>query len=159
MKMKLIASFAAACICLSVPVLAVDTVPALAVDNAASTAKPDLAAARAKIDAKDYAAAITLLSPMVANFQDADVYNLLGFSYRKSGDLKQAATFYGKALDFDPAFKPAIEYQGELFLQMNDLDKAKANLTKLAALCPSGCEERGDLEKAISDYKPGATTN
>ena len=83
------------------------------------------------------------------------MFNLLGFSYRKSGDLKQAATFYGKALDFDPTFKPAIEYQGELYLEMKDLEKAKANLAKLASLCPSGCEEKADLEKAIAAYKPG----
>ena len=91
---------------------------------------------------------------MVSQYQDVDVYNLLGFSYRMSGDLKQAATYYGKALDFDPNFKPAIEYQGELFLQMKDPDKAKANLAKLATLCPSGCEEKDDLEKAIAAYKP-----
>ena len=128
-----------------------------AVDTAVTTDtadKPDLAAARAKIDAKDYPAAIALLTPMIVQYQDANVFNLLGFSYRKSGDLKQAATFYGKALDFDPTFKPAIEYQGELFLQMNDPEKAKANLAKLAKLCPSGCEEKDDLEKAIVAYTP-----
>ena len=123
-----------------------------AVDNSASAGKPDLAAARASIDSKNYPAAIALLTPMITQYQDPDVFNLLGFSYRKSGDLKQAATFYSKALDFDPAFKPAIEYQGELFLQMNDPDKAKANLAKLAQLCPSGCEEKDDLEKAIAAY-------
>ena len=123
-----------------------------AVDNSASAGKPDLAAARASIDSKNYPAAIALLTPMITQYQDPDVFNLLGFSYRKSGDLKQAATFYSKALDFDPAFKPAIEYQGELFLQMNDPDKAKANLAKLAQLCPSGCDEKDDLEKAIIAY-------
>ena len=128
-----------------------------AVDTAVTTDtadKLDLAAARAKIDAKDYPAAIALLTPMIVQYQDANVFNLLGFSYRKSGDLKQAATFYGKALDFDPTFKPAIEYQGELFLQMNNPEKAKANLAKLAKLCPSGCEEKDDLEKAIVAYTP-----
>lgn len=128
--------------------------PAYAVDNTASGGRPDLAAVRAKIDAKDYAAAIALLTPMSGQYQDPDVFNLLGFSFRKSGDLKQAATYYGKALDFDPSFKPAIEYQGELFLQMNDLAKAKANLAKLATLCPSGCEEKDDLEKSIAAYVP-----
>ena len=128
--------------------------PAYAVDNTASGGRPDLTAVRTKIDAKDYAAAIALLTPMTGQYQDPDVFNLLGFSFRKSGDLKQAATYYGKALDFDPSFKPAIEYQGELFLQMNDLAKAKANLAKLATLCPSGCEEKDDLEKSIAAYVP-----
>ena len=125
-----------------------------AVDNAVTADKPDLAAARAKIEVKDFSAAIALLTPMTSQSQDPNVFNLLGFSYRKSGDLKQAATFYGKALDFDPAFKPAIEYQGELFLQTNDPGKAKANLAKLATLCPSGCDEKNDLEKAIAAYTP-----
>ena len=124
-----------------------------AVDNSASGGRPDLVAVRTKIDAKDYPAAIALLTPMTTQYQDPDVFNLLGFSYRKSGDLKQAATFYGKALDFDPTFKPAIEYQGELFLEMKDPEKAKANFAKLASLCPSGCEEKDDLEKAIASYK------
>ena len=146
MKWNLIVALAAACLAF--------TPPAFAIDNAATQDKPDLAAARAKIDSKDYPAAITLLSPMVTQYQDIDVFNLLGFSYRMSGDLKQAATYYGKALDLDPNFKPAIEYQGELFLQMKDPDKAKANLAKLSTLCPSGCEEKDDLEKAIAAYKP-----
>ena len=140
---------------LALPLLAFAlAAPAFAVDNAASGGRPDLAEVRTKIEAKDYASAIALLTPMTAQYQDPDMFNLLGFSYRKSGDLKQAATFYGKALDFDPTFKPAIEYQGELYLEMKDLEKAKANLAKLASLCPSGCEEKVDLEKAIADYKP-----
>ena len=148
MKMKFVA-FTVLTLVLAGSAHAVDT--AVTADTAG---KPDLAAARSKIEAKDFPAAIALLTPMTTQYQDPDVFNLLGFSYRKSGDLKQAATFYGKALDFDPNFKPAIEYQGELFLQMNDLDKAKANLTKLAKLCAAGCEEKDDLEKAIAAYTP-----
>jgi Flp pilus assembly protein TadD len=118
---------------------------------------PELTSVRAKIAAQDYTGAITELTPMLASYQDPDVYNLLGFSLRKTGDLKQAATYYAKALDFDPSHKPALEYQGELFLQMGDLAAAKANLLKLSGLCPSGCEERSDLERAIAGYKPAAT--
>ena len=127
---------------------------ALAVDNIDTADTPDLAPARAKIDAKDYAGAIQLLTPMITTSKTPDVFNLLGFSYRKSGDLADAATYYGKALDFDPNFKPTLEYQGEMYLQQHDVDHAKANLAKLATLCPTGCEEKADLEKAIADYKP-----
>ena len=38
------------------------------------------------------------------------------------------------------------------------IDKAKANLARLVTLCPQGCEEREDLEKAIA-AAPGASTN
>jgi hypothetical protein len=33
------------------------------------------------------------------------------------------------------------------------LDKAKEQLAALTKLCPAGCEERGDLEKAIAAKK------
>lgn len=128
--------------------------PAWSVDNTATQDKPDLAPIRAKIETKDYAAAIGLLTPLLTKYQDPDVYNLLGFSYRKSGDQKQAATFYQKALDTDPNFKPTLEYQGEMFLLSGDVEHAKANLAKLATLCPSGCEEKDDLEKALAAGAP-----
>ena len=37
-----------------------------------------------------------------------------------------------------------------MFAEMGDIAKAKANLAKLVQLCPSGCEEREDLEKDIA---------
>ena len=75
---------------------------ALAVDNVTSRDAPDLTSVRAKIKAKDYKAALAELTPMLETHQHADVYNLMGFALRKTGDYKQAYTFYRKALDFDP---------------------------------------------------------
>ena len=132
--------------------------PARAVDTVVSKDAPDLTSVRAKIKAKDFAGAIAELTPILANTQHADVYNLLGFSLRKSGDMKQAATFYAKALDFNPEHKGALEYQGEMYVELGQLDKAKVNLAKLVSLCPQGCEEREDLEKAIT-AGPAAKTN
>ena len=120
---------------------------------------PDLAAIQSKIDGGDFDGAIEELLPLAAAQESPDVFNLLGYSYRKTGDLASAATYYEKALALDAKFKPAIEYQGEMFLQQGDVEKAKANLAKLAELCPSGCEERADLEKAIAEFKPAAATN
>ncbi len=132
---------------------------AAGVDNVISSDAPDLASVRAKIKAKDFKAAIVELTPMLQTHQHADVYNLLGFSLRKSGDVKQAATFYAKALDFDPDHKGALEYQGEMFVEQGDIAKAKANLAKLVKLCPAGCEEREDLEKAIAGAATSPRTN
>ena len=115
---------------------------AFAVDNVISKDAPDLASVRAKVKAKDFKAAIAELTPLLDTHQHADVYNLMGFSLRKSGDVKQAATFYAKALDFDANHKGALEYQGEMFVELGQIDKAKVNLAKLVTLCPSGCEER-----------------
>jgi tetratricopeptide (TPR) repeat protein len=123
---------------------------ALAVDNITSKDAPDLTSVRAKIKAKDFKAALAELTPMLATYQHADVYNLMGFSLRKTGDYKQAYTFYRKALDFDPNHKGALEYLGELYVETGQMDKAKENVARLRELCPSGCEELADLEKAVN---------
>lgn len=82
---------------------------------------------------------------------DADVFNLLGFSYRKSGDLIRADANYKRALRLNPDHRGALAYQGELFLMGGDTAAAKANLARLAALCPAGCDERAELEKALAE--------
>jgi Flp pilus assembly protein TadD len=123
---------------------------ALAVDVVTSRDAPDLTAVRAKIKAKDFKAAIAELTPMLETHQHADVYNLMGFSLRKSGDRKQAYTFYRKALDFDPEHKGALEYLGELYVETGELDKARENVALLKKLCPGGCEELADLEQAVA---------
>ena len=123
---------------------------ALAVDVVTSRDAPDLTSVRAKIKAKDFKAAIAELTPMLETHQHADVYNLLGFSLRKTGDAKQAYTFYRKALEFDPQHKGALEYLGELYVETGQLDKARENVALLKKLCPTGCEELADLEQAIA---------
>jgi tetratricopeptide (TPR) repeat protein len=134
-------------------------IPSYAVDNVISKDAPDLTSPRAKIKAKDFTGALAELTPLLATVQHADIYNLMGFSHRKSGDMKQAATFYAKALDFDANHKGALEYQGEMFVELGQLDKAKVNLAKLVTLCPTGCEEREDLEKAIASAPSAPKTN
>ena len=124
--------------------------PAYAVDNMSSTDAPDLTSVRAKIKAKDYAAALAELRDLAEDTQQADVYNLLGFTLRKTGDLKTSLTYYTKALELQPDHKAAREYLGELYVETGNLAKAKEQLAILAKLCPSGCEEREDLQKAIS---------
>ena len=125
--------------------------PARAVDTPTQRDAPDLTAVRAKIKAREWKAAIDDLYGLIdSNVQHADVYNLLGFSLRKSGDLKTSYTFYRKALEFDPEHKGALEYLGELYVQTGEIAKARENLALLEKLCPSGCEEREDLEKAIA---------
>ena len=141
-------------LCLSLSVLlAAALAPAggaLAIDVITSSDAPDLTSVRAKIKAKDYKAAIAELTPMLETHQQADVYNLMGFSLRKTGDYKQAYTFYRKALEFDPEHKGALEYLGELYVETGQVDKARENVVLLKKLCPGGCEELADLEHAIA---------
>ncbi len=123
--------------------------PVYAVDNMTSADAPDLTGPREKIKSKNYAGAIEELKKISDTNQHADVYNLIGFSLRKSGDVKSALTYYTKALEFDPNHRAAREYLGELYVETGNVEKAKEQLAALAKLCPAGCEEREDLQKAI----------
>src|SRR6201990_1123254 len=124
--------------------------PAYAVDNMSSTDAPDLTSVRAKIKAQDYAAALAELRDIAEDTQQADVYNLLGFALRKTGDFKTSLTYYTKALELQPDHKAAREYLGELYVETGDMAKAHEQLATLVKLCPRGCEEREDLQKAIN---------
>jgi len=123
---------------------------AFAVDNVTSRDAPDLASVRAKIKAKDFTGALAELTHMLETYQHADVYNLMGFSLRKTGDRSRAYTFYRKALDFDPQHKGALEYLGELYVETGQIEKARENVVQLKKLCPAGCKELADLEQAIA---------
>ena len=124
---------------------------AFAVDTAPNQDAPDLAVVRAKIKSKDWQAAIRDLNGLIAQgVQHADVYNLLGFALRKSGDSAQAYTWYRKALEFAPNHKGALEYLGELYVERGELAKAREHVSLLRRLCPEGCEELDDLTQAIA---------
>jgi Flp pilus assembly protein TadD len=56
------------------------SLPAAAVDDDSSDGTVDLTSARAKIAAKDYTAALSELRELAEDNQQADVYNLLGFT-------------------------------------------------------------------------------
>ena len=114
-----------------------------------STDAPDLTSVRAKIKAKDYTAALAELRDLAEDTQQADVYNLLGFTLRKTGDFTTALTYYNKALELKPDHKAAREYLGELYVETGDMAKANEQLASLQKLCPAGCEELSDLKQAI----------
>jgi Flp pilus assembly protein TadD len=127
---------------------------ALAVDTISSKNAPDLTAVRTKIKAKDYQGALVDLRALADTNQHPDVYSLLGFGLRKTGDYATALTYYKKALDFDANHKGAHEYLGELYVETGDLPKAREQLAVLEKLCPQGCEEREDLEKVLAATAP-----
>ncbi|MBX4928139.1 tetratricopeptide repeat protein [Rhizobium binae] len=129
---------------------AVTALPAFAVDNMESTDAPDLTSVRAKIDAKDYAGALAELRGLAEDNQQADIYNLMGYTLRKTGDYRTSLTYYTKALELRPDHKAAREYLGELYVETDEMAKAKEQVASLKQLCPSGCEELEDLQKAIA---------
>ena len=83
------------------------------------------------------------------NSDEADRLNLLGFTARKSGNLTAAGDFYEQALAINPRHTGALEYQGELFIQLGKIDLAKANLKKIDKICWLPCNAERDLKKVI----------
>lgn len=119
-----------------------------------NTGSSDFRQAKALVGAGDYAAAIPKLEKVAREEPDnADVFNLLGFSYRKSGDTGRAAPNYEKALQINPKHRGALEYQGEMFLTLNQPEKAEANLAKINEICWLKCDEARTLENAIAVWR------
>ena len=85
----------------------------------------------------------------------ADVYNLLGFSYRKSSnpDLDKSYEAYMTALEHDPKHAGAHEYLGELYMMRGDQENAMNMLGKLENLVGKNAKEYKDLLKAINSYQ------
>ena len=118
----------------------------------------DFQKAEYMIKGEQYAEAIPILQKVVAdNPRDTDAWNYLGFASRKLGRKEEALGYYEKALKIDPKHKGANEYLGELYLMMNDLAKAEAQLAALKGICGTNCEEVEDLEADIADYKAAQT--
>ena len=100
-----------------------------------------------------YERAIKKLKKAIKEEPDnADIFNYLGFAHRKILDYDKSKIYYEKALSIQPDHKLALEYQGELFLKLDDVHSAQSNLVKLRVLCPEGCDELTDLDIAISKY-------
>jgi Flp pilus assembly protein TadD len=125
---------------------------------AASSASKDsrMVDAEKAVQAKDWNKAVGLLSRVVADSpKNADAYNYLGYSYRKLGHPNEALAYYNHALSLDPNHRGALEYLGELYLDMSDLPKAEEQLTKLARVCGPRCNEYQELQGEIAKFKSG----
>ncbi len=116
----------------------------------------DIEAGRKAIDAKDYRSAVGHLTKAVkASPEDADAHSMLGYSYRKLGMLDKSMEHYQKALKIDPNHRSALEYLGELYLDMNQPGNAERQLAALKKACPwiGKCDEYEDLKRAIDKYQ------
>lgn len=117
----------------------------------------NFAQARKLVEAGDFAAALPLLEKAVASDpSNADAFNYLGFSLRKTGDPDGALGHYLTALKLDPEHRGANEYLGELYLEMGQPDKAKERLKVLDGACFFGCDEYRELKRAIEAYQAKA---
>jgi tetratricopeptide (TPR) repeat protein len=142
--------------CAGLPARAADT-PGTSPNVRQPTVQERLVNARKAVSAKDWNGAMRELNvAMREEPRNADVHNLMGYTYRKRAtpDMAKAYEHYGMALKFDPNHKGAHEYIGEAYLQDKRLPEAEQHLTALETICGgTGCEEYQDLAKAIADYK------
>ena len=117
-------------------------------------ADPNFASGTQAVEAMNWQAAIEAFAKVVAKDPgNADGYNMLAYSYRKSGKLDLAFTNYNEALRIDPGHRGAHEYIGEAYLMAGNLAKAEEHLKALDRLCFFGCEQYDDLKKAVAEYK------
>ena len=134
----------------ALPVFAADT-PSI------PNASQRLVTARKAIDAKDWNKALFELNQAVRDEpRNADVHNLLGYTYRKRAtpDISKAFEHYKTALSLNPNHKGAHEYIGEAYLTDKKPAEAEKHLAQLEAICGNKtCEEYADLAKALADYK------
>ena len=82
-----------------------------------------------------------------------DVLTYIGFANRKKGEREVALSYYAAALSIAPDHLSANEYLGEYYVEMGDLERAQAQLDKLNALCPFGCEQTEELSQWIADAR------
>tara|TARA_B100001057_G_scaffold71312_1_gene65510 strand:+ start:139 stop:585 length:447 start_codon:yes stop_codon:yes gene_type:complete len=82
------------------------------------------------------------------DFTKADVFNEIGFAYRKSQDFDNASKYYDKALKLDPNHLGALEYQGEMYVDLGQKENALANLEKLRNLVG----EKDSYFKELNNY-------
>jgi tetratricopeptide (TPR) repeat protein len=117
--------------------------------------------ARQAVEFKDWDTAIALLTDLTLhNDRSADLENMLGYSYRMRGRYAEAFAHYDKALTLDPTHRGALEYEGEAYLETNQLPKAERHLSTLRAACGAqNCQEYALLKGAIDRYKSKASIN
>ena len=103
------------------------------------------------IKAENFDDALILLQTLIEdNPNDADIHNYLGFSFRKIGEFDKSSYHYEKALNINPKHLGALEYQGELYIALGNIEKAKENLVKIDDICFTQCSELRELRKSIN---------
>jgi tetratricopeptide (TPR) repeat protein len=100
--------------------------------DAAKASSPEKSA-KALDKAKGYyeKAAAQFIDAVSADPKMYQAWNYLGFSKRHLGDYQDSLSAYAKALELNPDYPDAIEYRGEAYLGLNQIDSAKEAYMKL----------------------------
>ena len=122
----------------------------------ANAVNRDFAAGKKAVERKDWAGAVASFRKVVAaEPENADGYNMLGFSLRWMGQMDEAFAAYDHALKLNPKHRGALEYSGIAYLKAGEPAKANEQLGRLENLGAKSSEEYRDLAKAITDYNAG----
>ena len=101
----------------------------------------------------DHASAIEQLKAL-GHDDRPNVANLIGYSYRKLGDYKLSQVWYERALKADPNHVQTWQYYGLWQIEQGNRDQAQYHLSRIAAICGTGCEEYRSLAAAL-EQPPG----
>ncbi len=123
-------------------------------DKAKTNHGKDFKSAIKLIKKSKYDEAINELKLLVnvtsSDFTRADVFNEIGFAYRKNQDFDNASKYYDKALKLEPNHLGALEYQGEMYVDLGQKENALANLEKLRNLVGEKDSYYKELDSYIS---------
>ncbi len=96
----------------------------------------------------DYASAIAQLKALGQD-DNANVANLIGYSYRKLGDYKQSQVWYERALASNPDHVRTWQYYGLWQLEQGNREQAMYHLSRIADICGTDCDEYKSLAAAL----------
>ena len=114
----------------------------------------DYAAGQRAVEKKEWAESVRLFQRAEIRHPDeADLQNMLGYSYRNLKQYDLAFKHYKRAIEIDPRHRGAHEYIGETYLLIGDLAGAERHLAALKEICLLPCDELKDLERAIAEYR------
>jgi tetratricopeptide (TPR) repeat protein len=140
--------------------------PAHAADTpevAQPTVNERLTTAREAIKAKDWRKALAELNVAARDEpRNADVQNLLGYSYRMQAqpNLPKSFEHYKKALAIDPKHKNTHHYVGMAYLMDKKPADSERHLAELQKVCGNTtCPEYLDLSRAIAQFKTSGTAS
>ncbi|MEM1371098.1 MAG: tetratricopeptide repeat protein [Pseudomonadota bacterium] len=85
---------------------------------------------------------------------DAAVLTYLGYASRKLGRLPAALGYYNQALQLTPDNAVTRAYLGEAHISLGNRPAARAELTRIAAICGTSCPAYRDLATALENARP-----
>ncbi len=104
------------------------------------------------INEAHYGAAIAQLEEALwTTGPNPDLLTYLGFANRKLRRYDTARTWYEEALTVAPNHRGALEYYGELKIELGEMKGARHNLARLDMLCGFGCQQADELRRWVRE--------